>query len=96
MKTCEWVQDKVSGKRKEENKLYSELREQFLKDNTRCQIKFVGCEFSSVDVHHKASGSNKGTNLNNTDTWLAACRHCHTFLHDKISAQEAREKGLKI
>lgn len=88
--------NKVSDKRKVLNEEYSVLREQFLKDNPDCQIKLIGCDGVSTDVHHKASGTNKVANLNNVKTWLSVCRHCHHKIHVTFSAMEAREKGLKI
>jgi len=87
---------KVSDKRKVQNAVYYELKSVFLLEHPECELKLIGCENFSVDVHHLASGSNKATNLNNTNTWKASCRHCHTQLHDKLSAKEARDKGLKV
>lgn len=88
--------NKVSPKRKEENKLYSELRPIFLLEHPDCELKLIGCEGASVEVHHTESGSNKAKSLNIVSTWKAACGHCHRYLHDKLSAKEARELGLKI
>lgn len=87
---------KVSEKRKEQNKEYSKLREQYLKDHPECEIKLQVCTRTSTQIHHTASGTNKATNLNNVATWKASCDMCNQFLHDKLSAKEAREKGLKI
>lgn len=88
--------NKVSKKRKVLNAEYSILREQFLIDHPNCELKLQGCTGKSTQVHHTASGWNKSTNLNNVKTWRASCDHCNQFLHDKISAQEARELGLKV
>jgi len=88
--------NKVSEKRKVLNEEYSVLRERFLIENPNCKVQLVGCLVNSVEVHHKASGSNKVANLNNVATWLPVCSHCHRILHDKLSAMEAREKGLKL
>jgi hypothetical protein len=88
--------NKISPKRKVLNAEYSILREKFLIDHPDCEIKLLGCDGASVDVHHKASGTNKVANLNNTKTWLASCSSCHRQLHDKLSAKEARDKNLKI
>lgn len=88
--------NKISDKRKELNKEYYPLREQFLKEHPNCELKLQPCTKVATEVHHTASGWNKATNLNNVKTWKASCGNCNQFLHDKISAQEAREKGLKI
>lgn len=87
---------KVSEKRKVLNEEYVILREQYLKDHPECEIKLQVCTRTSTQIHHKASGTNKATNLNNTKTWLASCDMCNQFLHDKLSAKEARERNLKI
>ncbi len=87
---------KVSDKRKVLNTVYATLREQYLKDHPECEIKLQVCTRTSTQIHHKSSGWNKATNLNNTATWLASCDMCNQFLHDKLSAAEARYKGLKI
>lgn len=88
--------NKVSAKRKELNEEYSILREQFLKEHPTCELRLQPCTRTSTQVHHTASGWNKSTNLNNVKTWKASCDMCNQFLHDKISAQQARELGLKI
>jgi hypothetical protein len=88
--------NKISDKRKVINEEYAILREQFLRDHPTCELKLQPCTQTSTQVHHTASGWNKSTNLNNVSTWKASCDHCNQFLHDKISAKEARELGLKI
>ena len=88
--------NQVSAKRKGLNAEYEVLREQFLNDHPVCEVKLQECEKVATDVHHKASGFNKVTNLNNTATWLACCRNCHHILHNVLSAKEARSLGLKI
>lgn len=88
--------NKVSPKREELNKEYKVLREQFLKEHPNCELKLQPCTKVATEVHHTASGWNKATNLNNVKTWKASCSSCNQFLHDKISAKEARELGLKI
>lgn len=87
---------KVSDKRQTENQIYWVLRDEFLKEHPNCELKLLGCKNTATQIHHTASGWNKSTNLNNVKTWRASCDHCNQFLHDKISAKEARELGLKI
>lgn len=88
--------NKVSDKRKELNKEYSMLRPQYLLDHPECEVKLIGCGLTSIEIHHTYSGSNKVKHLNDVSTWKATCGHCHKILHDKLSAKEARELGLKI
>lgn len=83
---------KVSDKRKVENEKYTVLQEAYLLDHPECEIKLLGCEGKSIEVHHVKS---RGINLNNVSTFMAACRHCHDKLHFVLSAKEARELGLK-
>ncbi len=80
---------KVSTKRKEENEIYSELREEFLKTNPECQAS--GCSKESEDVHHMIG---RGKELNNTKYWLAVCRNCHIFITD--NPLEAIKRNLSF
>jgi hypothetical protein len=86
----------VSEKRKELNKEYAMLRPEYLLNHPTCEVKLIGCEGASVEIHHTYSGSNKVAHLNDISTWKATCAKCHTILHDKLSANKARELGLKI
>jgi hypothetical protein len=87
-----YVIPKTSPKMKQELKTYSVLRKEYLKKHPECQLKLIGCVSEATDIHHL---DKRGKNLNNTDTWLSACRPCHSTLHDKLSAKEARDLGLK-
>lgn len=84
---------KVSDKMKQKLDEYNVLRWEYLKEHPKCEMRLIGCEGDSIEIHHC---SGRGMYLNVVSTWKATCRHCHTKLHDKLSAQEAREKGLKI
>lgn len=84
---------KQSAKMKEEMKTYSKLRDWYLKDHPKCELMLLGCTKVAIEIHHTGS---RGSNLNKVETWKSACRHCHTILHDKLSAKETRDKGLKI
>lgn len=83
---------KVSDKRRVENEIYRKLRKEYLLDHAYCEMKLIGCERTAIEIHHTAS---RGKNLNEVSTWKATCRHCHDLLHNKLSAKEARDKGLK-
>lgn len=87
---------KVSAKRKELNKDYDLLRLEYLAEHPNCEIRLVGCDSTAIEIHHTYSGSNKVAHLNDVSTWKATCTWCHRQLHDKMSAKEARERGLKI
>lgn len=84
---------KVSPKMAKKNMEYADLRKSFLKMHKFCGAKLLGCTKQSQDVHHTAG---RGENYLNIQTWMAVCRHCHTVLHDKLGAEERREKGLLI
>lgn len=84
---------KQSEKMKGELKTYNKLRKAYLAKYPKCQIMLLGCEGVAIEIHHTGS---RGENLNKVGTWKSTCRHCHQLLHDKLSAKEARDKGLKI
>lgn len=84
---------KVSKKQSKELKSYSKVREEYLKDHPFCELKLVGCTMQATDIHHTAK---RGKALNSKETFISACRHCHTILETKLSAQERREKGFLI
>lgn len=80
---------KVSEKRKELNKEYFKLVEQFKKDNPECKAKVNEyCTGKTTEPHHK-----RGRNefLLDTSTWLATCRSCHSYIEGH--PKEAKEKG---
>lgn len=82
--------NKVSEKRKETNKEYFKLVEQFKKDNPECKAKVNEyCTGTTDDPHHSKG---RGKYLLDIDTWIPCCRSCHTWIHDNTS--EAKEKGL--
>lgn len=78
---------KVSARRQAEAKHYSKLRLQFLADKPTCQVCLTR---KATDVHH-VKGRYGGNYLNVT-TWLAVCRHCHTYIHNNPA--KARAMGL--
>lgn len=71
---------KVSVKRAELNKKYLILRKEFLKEHPMCMVK--GCEFQSRDIHHTYDGSDRSKYFLVTDTWMAVCRVCHSWIHE--------------
>ena len=84
----------MSKKLAKETKKYSGpggTREQHLEEHPMCQIKLVGCEGQATSVHHSAK---RGKNLNNVETFMSACQHCHDFIEFQMSAKERREKGF--
>lgn len=85
--------NKVSPKRKEANKEYSVLRDEYLASHPTCEVMLLGCEKTAIEIHHVAG---RGNNLNDVSTFKATCRYCHNRIHNAFSAIEARNKGLKI
>ena len=83
----------ISDKMKEQLKQYSVLRKQYLSDHQECELRLPGCDGIAIEIHHTSS---RGKNLNNVSTFKASCRECHRKVHDELSAEEARELGLKV
>lgn len=65
-----------SEKRKQEEKEYLRLKEQFLKDNPNCAVYPLE---KAVDVHHKEK---RGKNYLKVETWLAVSRRAHREIED--------------
>lgn len=81
--------NKVSPKRKELNKEYFKLVEQFKHDNPHCTAKVNDhCTGRTDDPHHTRG---RGKYLLDVTTWLPVCRSCHIFITD--NATIAIEKG---
>tara|TARA_B110000503_G_C7162052_1_gene420085 strand:+ start:3703 stop:4125 length:423 start_codon:yes stop_codon:yes gene_type:complete len=56
---------------------YSKLRIAFLYANPVCAAHLPGCSTSSTDVHHSKG---RGKYHLATNTWVALCRSCHSWL----------------
>jgi len=81
--------NKVSEKRKETNKEYFKLVEQFKKDNPECKAKVNEyCTDKTDDPHHRKG---RGKFLLDTTTWLPCCRSCHSYIESHPNI--AKEKG---
>lgn len=85
---------KVSDKRKKDLQVYANRRKHHLTQYPECQLKLDGCTKVATQIHHAAGRI--GSNLTNKNHFRSACQSCHRQLHDKISAKEARKKGLKV
>lgn len=91
-KKREYEIPKVSEKQAKKNALYSKQRKEHLAKFPFCQLKLQGCEKVATEVHHSEG---RGENTNKAESFMSACQNCHSLLHDKMSAKEARELGLK-
>jgi hypothetical protein len=80
----------VSAKRRVEMDEYSKKRTAFLIVNPHCKAKLVGCTGVATDVHHKVGRT--GDNYLNMNTWLAACRSCHSWI--ELNPDAAKELGF--
>lgn len=89
-----WKPKPISEKRKKDNILYSKRRKKHLEQYPECQLKLLNCTKKATQIHHAAGRI--GSNLTNQKHFKSTCDTCHRQLHDKLSAQEARDKGLKI
>jgi hypothetical protein len=79
--------NRVSTKHRAELAVYSDTRKTYLLSHPYCEV--CGCE--ATDIHHKAR---RGKNLNNTETWMALCRCCHSKV--EANGKWAREMGYII
>ena len=81
---------RVSKKRQAMLKEYGPLRRKFLQDHSECACCH---EAPATQIHHrgKPGQMKRGSNTNNTETWLAVCAPCH----DRIERNKgwARENG---
>lgn len=85
---------KVSVKQAKQNQDYGVLSRQYKAEHPECEVRIEGvCDGMTTDVHHRAG---RRSNLLDASTFIAVCRSCHTYIHDKMSAEERREKGLLI
>ena len=88
-KKSKWIQP-VSQKRKLENEAYKPLRENFLKDNPKCQCGREGCIRKSVEIHH--TKGRVGKNFLDVSTWKAVARVCHRWAEE--NPIEAKKIGV--
>jgi hypothetical protein len=80
-----------SKKQAAADRAYSLLRIPFLEKNPMCQAALPGCTGTSTDVHHKKG---RGKWMLITGTWMAVCRHCHTWI--ELHPIEATEMGFRV
>lgn len=85
---------KVSKKLSKMKTIYGHLRNAFMERNPFCEARLPECTIEAVDCHHRAG--REGEKLIDETNFLAVCRSCHSLIHDKLSATEAREKGLRV
>jgi len=68
--------NKVSVKRKRQNEVYKDVREQFLSQNPVCQV----CKSKMASqVHHRRGRF--GDRLNEVEFFLSVCFECHHEIH---------------
>jgi len=68
---------------------YREKRLIFLAHNPQCQIQVQGCTNEATEIHHRCR---RGPHLNDTGTWMSACRNCHDWV--ETHASQARAMGF--
>ena len=84
-----------SPKKIHEDRLYAVERKQFLEIHKMCEAHLQGCTQQSTDIHHTFWGSDRSKYYLDISTWKSVCRTCHSFIHDKLSGEEALQLGLK-
>lgn len=81
--------NKVSEKRKELNKEYFKLADEFKRENPKCVVRANQyCTGKTESVHHKRG---RGRYLLDVSTFLPCCLSCHGFI--EANPQEAKERG---
>lgn len=78
-----------SSKRVKLDADYSKLRMAFLYANPMCAAHLPGCGVQATDVHHSKG---RGRYYLITNTWVALCRSCHSWL--EIHPKEAKALGF--
>lgn len=85
---------KVSAKQAQNLQDYGVLSRAYKAEHPECEVRLPGiCDGMTTDCHHRAG---RGSNLLDASTFIAVCRSCHNYIHDKMSAEERRERGLLI
>lgn len=72
--------NKVSGKRKEQEREYSKLRKKHLEDNPTCVV----CGGKATQVHHRLQ-IRYGKFLNDTSQFLSVCAADHRMIHNNVA-----------
>lgn len=78
---------KMSQKRAGELAEYIPLKEEWIKANPLCLVKFEGCTKLTTEPHHRSMSSDDFLVV---ETWLPVCRFCHTQL-EAMPAEERRK-----
>ena len=81
-------------KRARQEREYAKLRVGYLERHCLCQAKLSVCTGYATEIHHKAGRI--GELLTNTEHFCPICRNCHDYVTNRMSAAEARERGLKV
>lgn len=87
-----YIIPKVSEKQVKKNKLYTKQRREHLIKHPHCQLRLQGCTRIAVEVHHSEG---RGENTNKVESFMSACQNCHSIVHAKLSAAQARDAGFK-
>ncbi len=84
--------NKVSEKRKQEQKSYSVLRKLFLEANPECACggKIPGCDGMATDIHHARGRT--GSLYLDVRHFKGLTRSCHAFV--ELNPLKAKEMGL--
>lgn len=79
----------VSDKRKEQNKEYAKISEDFKRGNPSCAARINGyCTGKTESVHHKRG---RGKYLLDVSTFFPCCLSCHSYI--EAHPEEAKERG---
>ena len=78
----------MSEKRREDIKVYTQLRKKFLKENPMCEAGAYGCTKRATQVHHTRK---RGKHYLDEATFMPTCANCHRWIEEH--KDQARELG---
>jgi hypothetical protein len=81
---------RYSKKRTSDNRKYSVLRKQFLKEGDECEAKLPGCTGLATDLHHPSGRT--GKNLLEVKKCKKVCRSCHKTIEE--NPLKSKQLGL--
>ena len=76
-----------SKKRQKENRIYSKLKKEYMKENPYCER----CGGAATDLHHRIT---RQYHLNDVGVFCSLCRECHDWVH--ANDAEARKQGYLL
>lgn len=77
-----------------QDKQWSKLSMRIRRERPNCEARLPGCTGRATEVHHKAG--RRGKLLLYEPLLMSVCSACHSYIHDRMSIDEAVERGLRV